>query len=355
MHFKINESMKVFKRHKDYGFGDQDFRLSKLIKLGDPLERLNNGIDFEIFRDLLESRLSKLSKAPGGRPPYDYVLMFKILILQRYYNLSDDQIEFQINDRLSFMRFLDLTISDDIPDSRTVWNFREQITALGVVEELFNLFLENINTLGLIINEGKIIDASFVESPRQRNKKDENEQIKEGNGAELWQDKPNKKRQKDIDARWTKKNDQTFFGYKNHVKEDGKSKLITKYMVTSAEVHDSQATDKLLDENDKGEPFYADSAYTGESQEKIIAGKEMGNRVCEKGYRNRPLTEEQKANNTEKSRFRSRVEHIFGFMEMSMNGMYIQCIGIKRATGIIGLMNLIYNMFRKIQLDVIMG
>ena len=347
--------MKAFKRHKDYGFWDQDFRLSKLSKLGDPLERLNNGFDFEIFRNLLESRLIKLSKAPGGRPPYDYILMFKILILQRYYNLSDDQIEFQINDRLSFMRFLDLTISDDIPDSRTVWHFREQITDLGLVEELFSLFLEKLDTLGLIINEGKIIDASFVEVPRQRNKKAENEQIKEGKGAGLWNDKPKKKCQKDIDARWTKKNKQTFFGYKNHVKEDGKSKLITKYMVTSAEVHDSQATDGLLDEHDKGEAFYADSAYTGEPQEKIIAGKEMENRVCEKGYRSRPLTEEQKASNTEKSRFRSRVEHIFGFMEMSMNEMYIQSIGIKRATGIIGLMNLTYNMFRKLQLDVIMG
>ena len=308
-----------------------------------------------MFRDLLESRLRKLPKARGGRPPYDYVLMFKILILQRYYNLSDDQIEFQINDRLSFMRFLDLTISDDIPDSRTVWTFREQITDLKIIEELFVMFLEKLNTLGLIINGGKIMDASFVEVPRQRNKKDENEQIKEGKGAELWNGKPKKKCQKDIDARWTKKNRQTFFGYKNHVKEDGANKLITRYMVTSAEVHDSQATGELLDGNDKGEAFYADSAYTGESREKIIAGKEMENRVCEKGYRNRPLTDGQKANNTEKSRFRSRVEHIFGFMEMSMNGMYIQCIGIRRATGIIGLMNLTYNMFRKIQLDAIMG
>jgi IS5 family transposase len=352
---KHNVDMKVFKRHKAYGFWDQDFRLSKLSKLGDPLERLNAGVDFELFRELLEARLSKLSKAPGGRPPYDYVLMFKILILQRYYNLSDEQIEFQINDRLSFMRFLDLTIADDIPDSRTVWHFREQITDLGLVAELFALFLETLNALGLIVNEGKIIDASFVEVPRQRNKNTENEQIKSGNDVELWRDYPKKKRQKDIDARWTKKNKQTFFGYKNHVKEDGKSKLITKYNVTSAEVHDSQVTDALLDENDKGEPFYADSAYTGESQEKIIASKKMKNQVCEKGYKNRPLTEEQKTNNTEKSRFRSRVEHIFGFMETSMNGMYIQCIGIKRATAIIGLMNLTYNMFRKLQLDVIMG
>jgi IS5 family transposase len=108
-----------------------------------------------------------------------------------------------------------------------------------------------------------------------------------------------------------------------------------------------------LDENDKGEPFYADSAYTGESQEIIISEKEMINQVCEKGYRNKPLTDEQKSSNTEKSRVRSRVEHIVGFMEQSMNQMYIHTVGIKRATAAIGLMNLTYNMYRKIQLLVI--
>ena len=126
-------------------------------------------------------------------------------------------------------------------------------------------------------------------------------------------------------------------------------------MVTDASVHDSNVTEILLNDKDKGEEFYADSACSGASQELIISGKEMVNWVCEKGARNRPLTEEQKAGNREKSRVRSRVEHIFGFMENSMNEMYIQCIGIKRATAVIGLMNLTYNMFRKIQLTALSG
>lgn len=346
-----NTTMKHFKRHKDYGFFDQDIRLSKLSQLGDPLEKLNAGVDFELFRKMLETNFSKLSKGPGGRPPYDYVLMFKILILQRYYNLSDDQVEYQINDRMSFMRFLDLTIADDIPDSRTVWAFREQLVDLGLVEQLFGVFLGELERLNLIVNEGKIIDASFVEVPRQRNNKQENQSIKVGEIPASIKENPNRKAQKDTDARWTQKNKINYFGYKNHVKGDAKSKLITKYMVTDASVHDSQATDMLLDEKDKGEPFYADSAYTGEPQEKIIEKKGMVNRVCEKGYRNKPLTEEQKANNTDKSRVRSRVEHIFGFMENSMEGMYLHNIGIKRITTIVGLMNLTYNMFRKMQLQ----
>jgi IS5 family transposase len=272
------------------------------------------------------------------------------MILQRYYNLSDEQAEFPINDRMSFMRFLDLTIADDIPDSRTIWLFRERLTDLGLVEDLFALFLCELERLNLIVNEGKIIDASFVEVPGQRNSRTENAQIKSGEIPESFTENPHKLAQKDTDARRTKKNNISYFGYKNHAKCDAKSKIITDYTVTDASVHDSNATDTLLDEHDKGEPFYADSAYSGAPQEAIIAEKGMINQVCEKGAKNRPVTEEQVANNREKSRTRCRVEHIFGFMEMSMNGMYIYNIGIKRATAIIGLMNLTYNMFRKIQL-----
>ncbi len=321
---------------------------SKLSELGDPLERLSQGVDFEFFRDLLETRLTKESKGKGGRPPYDYVLMFKILILQRYYNLSDDQTEYQINDRMSFMRFLDLTIADDIPDSKTIWHFSERLTDLGMVKELFDLFTKELERLSLVVNEGKIIDASFVEAPRQRNSKDKNKRIKEGKGSELWKEEPNKKSQKDIDARWTKKNHENHYGYKNHTKADSKSKLIDDYVVTDASVHDSQTIEDLLSEKDKGQDFYADSAYVG--QDSTLEKYKVVDKIHEKGYKNKPLTETQKANNTEKSRVRVRVEHIFGFMENSMGRMYYRKIGIKRAETVIGLMNLTYNMFRKIQL-----
>lgn len=345
--------MKKFKRHRDYGFFDQDIRLTKLSELGDPLEKLNNHIDFELFRDLLETKLSKIAKGKGGRKPYDYVLMFKILILQRYYNVSDDQIEYQINDRMSFMRFLNLTIADDIPDSKTVWNYREQLIDLMLVDELFALFLTELEKLNLIVNEGKIIDASFIEVPKQRNSRAENTKIKAGITPESFEENPNKKSQKDLDARWTKKNNVNYYGYKNHVKVDAKSKLIVKYEVTDASVHDSQVLEKLLDEKDAGEDFNADSAYSGEKQRAIISQKEMTDKTCKKGYKNKPLTEQEIAINREKSRVRARVEHVFGFMEGSMNGMNLFAIGTKRVKALVGLMNLTYNMFRKIQIQTI--
>lgn len=342
--------MKRFKRHRDYGFFDQDIRLSKLSQLGDLLEKLNKGVDFELFRICLEEKLTKEAQGKGGRPAYDYVLMFKILILQRYYSLSDDQAEYQINDRMSFMRFLDLTIADDIPDSKTVWNFREQLIAGGAIEELFALFITELEKLGLIINQGKIVDASFIEVPKQRNSRDDNKQLKAGERPESFREKPGRLPQKDLDARWTKKNGISYFGYKNHVKVDSKSKIITGYEVTSASVHDSQPMENLLNEKDAGQELYADSAYTGEDQERTIEDREMLNQICEKGYRNKPLTDEQKESNRKKSSVRSRVEHVFGFMETSMEGMYLYNIGIKRITAVVGLMNLTYNMFRKIQL-----
>jgi transposase, IS5 family len=345
--------MKIFKRHRDYGFFDQDIRLTKLSQLGDPLEKLNQGIDFEIFRQVLLLGFEKIAKGKGGRRPFDYVMMFKILILQRYYNLSDDQIEYQINDRMSFMRFLNLTIADVIPDSKTVWNFREQLVDLKLVDVVFDLFLKELDTLGLVVNEGKIIDASFIEVPKQRNSREENKQIKNGETPKSFEENANKKEQKDLDARWTKKNNVSHYGYKNHIKVDAKSKIIVKYEVTSASVHDSQILDNLLDEKDADEDFYGDSAYTGHNQKDIISQKDMIDKTCKKGYKNNPLTQEDHAINKEKSRVRSRVEHVFGFMEGSMNGMSLYAIGIKRIEGIVGLMNLTYNMFRKIQLQTI--
>jgi transposase, IS5 family len=335
------------------GLFDSDFRIEKLIRLGDPLHRLSEGIDFELFRPKLEEALSKLAQGAGGRPPYDYVLMFKILVLQRYFNLSDDQVEFQICDRISFMRFLGLTVSDDVPDSKTVWAFRERLVDLGLVQLLFDLFIQELEKLGLILNEGKIVDASFIEVPKQRNTREENKQIKAGEVPVAFTDNPAKLAQKDVDARWTKKNNVSYYGYKNHVKVDGKSKLLTSFNVTDASVHDSQEIVNLIDEKDKGQPLYADSAYTGEDLHIKLEEKEVKLNIHEKGCKNNPLTEAQKANNKEKSKVRVRVEHVFGFVENSMNGSTLEYIGLKRTQAAIGMMNLVYNMFRKIQLQTV--
>ena len=329
------------------GLFDEQETIQKLESIGNPLDMIGNVIDFEMFRYSLESKLLNSNKKNNaGAKPYDVVMMFKIMILQRYYGLGDTQIEYQVLDRLSFKKFLGLESGDKVPDEKTVWAFRENLTNSGLVGEIFEQFTQFLSTKGLIMNEGKMVDASFTIAPRQRNTREENQMIKEGRGKELWNDKPNKKKHKDVDARWTKKNNETFFGYKNHAKVDTKSKFIDSYEVTDASVHDSQPLDKLLSEKDKEQDFHADSAYTGEEQERVIAKYKMNNKVHEKGYRNKPLTDEQKASNHEKSKTRARVEHVFGFMEQSMKGLIVNSVGIIRANGIIGLINLTYNLLR---------
>ena len=336
-----------FKPSGKRGLFDEQQIKQKLTSIGNPLEAINKVIDFEMFRALLEEKMNNTQrKSNAGARPFDYVMMLKIIILQRYYGLSDKQVEYQIIDRTSFKEFLGLDTGDKVPDEKTIWAFRETLTKSGLVEELFFQFKQYLQDKGLIFNEGQLVDASFTVAPRQRNTREENAKIKSGEGDELWNDRPHKKSHKDIDARWTKKNGEKFYGYKNHAKVDNKSKFINDYAVTDASVHDSQALDDLLNDNDAGQPLYADSAYTGEEQEKTIVKHEMLNQVNEKGYRNKPLTTEQKENNRQKSKTRARVEHVFGFMEQSMNGLYLRSVGISRAIGIIGLINLTYNLFR---------
>jgi IS5 family transposase len=336
-----------YKTNGKKGLFDEQFTIERLSAIGNPLEKISNVIDFEFFRNTLESKLLNTEKKNNaGAKPFDVVMMFKIIILQRYYGLGDKQVEFQIIDRLSFKNFLGLESGDKVPDEKTVWLFRENLTKSGGVELLFSQFMQFLEDKSLIFNEGKLIDASFTVAPRQRNTRKENEKIKKGEGNDLWNDQPNKKKHKDIDARWTKKNGEKYYGYKNHAKVDSKSKFIKKFAVTDASVHDSQPLDDLLDKSDKGQPLYADSAYTGEKQKKVIRKYRLKNKVHEKGYRGKPLTDKQKIKNNIKSKIRVRVEHVFGFMEQSMKGLAIKSVGIVRATGIIGLINLTYNLFR---------
>lgn len=324
-------------------FWDESRRLDKLSELGDCLVRLQKAINWNIFVSTLKRVFRKSAKGPGGRPPYDYLMMFKILVLQRIYNLSDDQTEYQINDRMSFMRFLGLRIEDKVPDAKTIWAFRNALSEAGVMRELFELFQQQLHKEGLITRTGTIVDASFVEAPVQRNSKEERAAIKNGEIPEEWQGNANKLRQKDTDARWTKNNGRSFFGYKDHVKADAESKLIEDYRVSDAALNDSKPMPEMITEEDK--VVYADSAYDGKPVAEAIP-KNVENKICKQGRRGRKLTDEEKERNREYSKIRCRIEHIFGFMTGSMNGLTLRSIGMARAEFNIGLTNLIYNMFR---------
>ncbi len=327
-------------------FFDHEDRLEKLEKLGDPLPRLDEIVDWGAFRSLLKAVHQKQRKSSAGRKPHDVILMFKMLVLQTLYNLSDDQTEYQVRDRMSFQRFLGLSPEDTVPDAKTLWLFREQLARQGLIEKLFERFDEQLWLEGLMPQGGQIIDASLINVPKNRNKREENRQIKAGKTPDRWDEKPNMKRQKDEDARWTKKHGKSHYGYKNHVNIDKDNKLIRRYKVTDASVHDSQVFDDVLDEDNSGRSIWADSAYRSQTREQQLQAQGYRSRIHRKPNRNRPLTQQEQAANHRRSKVRARVEHVFGDQRTRQGNILVRTKGKVRAAIKIGMMNLTYNMRR---------
>lgn len=309
--------------------------------------KLRDVIPWESFRPLLEELTGYATRdwKKGGKPPFDPVLMFKVLVLQKFHGLSDDATEEQIFDRTSFKSFLGLRIGDDIPDAKTIWDFKQRIEADGREggRKLFEQFGQILEGKGIIAREGSIIDASFTEAPRQRNEREQNQRIKQGERPEEFDTNPAVGRQKDSEARWTKKNDQAYFGWKNHVKADLKTKLILKSKTTPANVHDSQVFEELLD--DKDQAVLADSAYHSEEHEAHLIKLNAQEFLMRKATRSHPLSAAQQQTNHTISRMRVRVEHIFARMAQ-MGADWCRSIGLKRATQHNHLSNLVYNMDR---------
>jgi IS5 family transposase len=328
------------------GMFDMEFRLQELDKGGDPLPKLNETIDWEMFRPTLETIRDIERKSNAGRRPFDVVLMFKTLVLQSLYNLGDDATEYQIRDRLSFMRFLGLSLGDRVPDAKTIWLFREQLREAQLVETLFARFDEHLHAHGFTARRGQIIDASIVAAPRQRNTREENAEIKEGRTPKAWEKYPHKQRQKDVDARWVKKNGVNYYGYKNHLCVDAKHKLIRNWAVTDAAVHDSRIFEELLDEDNTSRDMWADSAYRSPDNMETIESWGLRGHVQRKGVRGKPLSEWEKRGNRTRAKVRSRVEHVFGMQAMRAGVLLLRSIGIWRARCKIGLRNLAYNLDR---------
>ena len=185
------------------GFFDIEERLAGLSKKGDGLERLSAVVDFELFRPELEAAVPRADRSKGGRPPFDHLLMFKVLVLQTQNNLSDERTEFYLRDRLTWIRFLGLGLSDPVPDANTIWTFRGALTKAGTIEHLFDLFDRQLREASYLAMSGQLVDATIVAAPKQRNTTAEKQAIKEGRIPEEWQARPAKLRQKDRDARWT--------------------------------------------------------------------------------------------------------------------------------------------------------
>ena len=336
------------------GFFDADNRLTVLSAKGDPLEAIDRLVPWESFRGDIEAAVltpETERKSAAGRKPIDAIVLFRMLILQSLYNLSDEQVEYQVRDRLSFTRFLTSGIEDCIPDGTTLWLFREKLAKAGVIKKLFDSFDQHLGAKGYIARGGQIVDATIVPVPKQRNTREENEAIKGGETPKAWKKKPAKNRQKDKDARWTKKHGRSLYGYKNHVNADATHKLIRRYDVSDAAVHDSQKLNGLLNKANTSADVFADSAYRSAETEARLKARGFRSRIHIRATRNHPLSQRQEEANRKKSKVRVRIEHVFGAQETSAGSRLVRTIGIVRARAKIGLQNLVYNVRRLVTLE----
>ena len=349
------------------GFFEVDERLARLSDLGDQLEVFAHAVDFEQFRPDLDQALAYADGSKGGRPPIDPVLMFKVLVIQTINTLSDERTEYLINDRLSFMRFLGLGLSDRVPDAKTIWLFRERLTKAGAIVPLFARFDAMLRETGYIPMSGQIIDASLVASPRQRNTNAEKADIKAGRIPEHWRDKPAKLRHKDRDARWTLKFTKAkpqadgitpardlaipAFGYKNHISIDRRFRLIRCWKTTDASAHDgARLREGLLDRSNTGSNVWADTAYRSAANENFMERHGFVSKVHHKKPPHRDMPIRTRRSNAGKSVIRSRVEHVFADQKSRM-GLFVRTVGIQRAEMKIGLANLVYNIRRFLYLE----
>jgi IS5 family transposase len=276
-------------------------------------------------------------------------MMAKLLLLQSLYNLGDDAMEYQVNDRLSFKRFLGLSVTDKSPDAKSIWLWRERIKHGELEVKIFQWFAGELQRHGYTAKGGQIVDATFVPTHKPTGK--QNTQLKEGIPLT-----PRQMQQRDVDADFTKKGNITHHGYKDHIVVDVGHKFIRDCATSPASLHDSQcfaeilviSTDAMTPE-DSG--VWADSAYRSAEAEAMLEAKGLISHVHERAYRNTPLSDAQKAANKERSRVRARIEHVFGHMETAMGGMMVHTIGRARAHVKNVFKNTAYNMQRFVMLE----
>ena len=321
-------------------------RESKLDRLGDPLVALDKHIDFAALAAEVDRVAPRPESAQGGRPPYPTETMVRILVVKRLHNLSDEQVEFQLNDRLSFQRFCGLQHSATIPDRTTVWAFENRIGA-DAARAVFEAVQVQLQRRGYLARCGQIIDATLVPAPRQHIDKEDKAALEKGEAPD-WT--PAQKRQRDTDASWTKKHGKSHFGYKLSASVDAKHKLIRRIETGTASEHDSQHFDAVLDAGNTGSAVYADRGYPSKEREAALKARGLKPMIQRKAQRNRELSERQKERNRRIATVRARVEHVFGSIAQ-MGGKLLRTVGKARADFAMTMMAVCYNLKRLTHLE----
>ena len=298
------------------------------------LDDLNQLIDWKS----IESQMNTINNNPMGEKAWPPLVMFKILLLQSFYNLSDPACEKQLARDLLFRRFVNLSLTDPVPDHSTIWRFRNTLNKNGILQKLLDNINHQLNSQGLIIKNGQasIIDATVIQAKNNRpnkNAKGENTQDKDASY--------NVKTASDGKRKTT-------YGFKAHVNvdEDG---FILSQTLTTGSLHDSNVFEDLLTGSE--EAVYADSAYKSQKHDQLLKSKDIQNRILHRAYRNKPLTEQQKSHNKLASQVRYVVERTFGVLKKYYGLGQARYMGIARNQARLTIICIAHNLKRAVNIQ----
>ena len=287
-----------------------DVLLPERVGRNAKLERIDALVDWKKLAKLVNG----IYAAPLGRPSYPPVVMVKLMVLQQWYDASDEAMEEALWDRISFKRFVGLGIEDNVPDHSTISRFRKEVTERGLGRRLFKELACQLDRRGLFVKQGTLLDATIVEAQARRPSSPEH---------------PGAKSTVDPDATWTQKGGRAYFGYKAHIGLDAGSGLIRKAVFTPANVNDTEVANELVSGDEAA--VYADKAYGTKERSELLKSLGIKDRIMRRGNKHHPvLPYWERRRNTLISRLRSPMENVFGTLKRSYGYRRVRYMGLER-------------------------
>jgi IS5 family transposase len=272
----------------------------------------------------IEEELGVIHNSRRGRPSHPPLLLFKTLLLQRWYDLSDPAVEDALNDRKSFARFVGLALDQSAPDHSVICRFRRELVARGLMDRLIARLMEQIEAKDLVVKQGTLMDATLIRSaarsptgPRQRkaanSKAADSEAAAEPAAPAADPYISGKLSRIDPDARWVRKGGKATFGYKLHIAADDDRRIVRAHRVTAANVNDCLRGPDLVQPD--GGAHYADKGYACQPLRDKLAKLGLEDGVMQLGTRHHPLRPAERRRNRILAKLRSKVEGVFGEMK----------------------------------------
>lgn len=312
------------------------------------LAAMDELIDFAAVAAQVDAACPRPERSRGGRPPYPTEVMVRLVFIQSLYNLSDEDCEYQVLDRMSFQHFCRLAGELHIPDARTLWRFKQQLAQGGLGgRAIFDAVSQQLQAHGYIPRGGQIVDASIVQAPVTHTKTDEREALNAGQTPEGWTTK--RLRHTDRDARWTKKHGKSYYGYKMHANSDARYKLIRRIKVTPANVDDGQTLKDVLDPSNTAKRVLADRGYDSQANRELLQDKQLRDGIGRRAKPGQDRRQRLDARNKSINRVRARVEHVFAGLQQ-LGGKAVRATTMARNELAITLKCVAYNVKRLVWL-----